>query len=391
MKFALLGADLDSLRLAEAALAEGHEIVWLGDLGDNGSIAPTLAGGDRADDWEDLLDDESAAAIIIGRGAAAEELRARQLQELARLGRPALVTHPIVSSLLTYFEVDMARTESGAVLQHFNPLLTSFAVDQLADWVRDGHPELGRIEQVVCTRRLDNRSRGRVTWHFVRDVELLDRVAGRLNRIAAHAGAAPGEADYSALSVQLLGPSEVPVRWAVEPPAAAEGAVLTLIFQRGRETLEFNDRDGFDPELTHDRSPTTAVDDASTTPAVLAVRRFTEAVIEKQPTSSTWPSALHAMELGDSIEISLRRGRMIDVHDQQLTEQMAFKGTMAAVGCGLLVVLIPLMLAVGWIAGLLGVPVARFWPHALLALLTLFLAFQLLPKVLYGAPPPAEK
>ena len=93
------------------------------------------------------------------------------------------------------------------------------------------------------------------------------------------------------------------------------------------------------------------------------------------------------MELTDSIEISLRRGRMIEIHDQQLTEQLAFKGTMAALSCGVLVLLVPLLLVAGWIAGLFGIPVANYWPHVLLVLLALFLGLQLLPKLLY---PPAE-
>ena len=88
-----------------------------------------------------------------------------------------------------------------------------------------------------------------------------------------------------------------------------------------------------------------------------------------------------------SIEISLRRGRMIDVHDQQLTEQLAFKGTMSAFGCGLLLVIVPALLVLGWIAGMVGIPVAEYWPHVLLAILALFLGLQFLPKLLYKPPP----
>jgi hypothetical protein len=87
------------------------------------------------------------------------------------------------------------------------------------------------------------------------------------------------------------------------------------------------------------------------------------------------------MELADTIEISLRRGRVIDVHSQQLTEQLSFRGTMSAVGCGLLLAAPPLMILLGWIAGKLGAPVAQYWPHALLSALALFLGFQLLPKL----------
>ena len=95
------------------------------------------------------------------------------------------------------------------------------------------------------------------------------------------------------------------------------------------------------------------------------------------------------MELADTIEISLRRGRMIDVHDQQLSEDLAFKGTMSAAGCGVLMILPPLLLIVGWLAEQVGLPVASYWPHCLLALLVLFLVFQLFPNLLLK-PSPAD-
>jgi hypothetical protein len=380
MKLALIGADAESLRLAEAARRGGHQIVWHGDVSAAGDTLPHwLAVDDLADNWEDLLDSEIVDAVIIGRGSAPEELRARQLQEFVRLGQPMLAVFPLFSSVLTYFEVDMARTESGAVLQHFNPLAVWPLMEQWAQWVQSGHPELGGLEQINCVRAQVDRSRESVLWHFARDVDMVDRLAGRLNRIGAHAASAGEAASYAALSVQLLGALEVPVRWSVEPPARGEGLTLTLVFQRGRITAEF---DAGDRYL---ESGARASRDLSLESH--AVERFVADVATGDGERSSWPHALHAMELVDSIEISLRRGRMIDVHDQQLTEHLAFKGTMAAVSCGVLVVLVPLMLFLGWIAGQLGIPVANYWPHLLLALLALFLGMQVLPKLLYEQPP----
>jgi hypothetical protein len=375
MKLALLGADVESLRLAEAAVAAGHEIVWQADSGVEDPAAswagPHAAGGP----WEALLDPQTADAVIIGHGPGGDELRAHQVQELARLDRPMLVTFPLFSSVLTYFEVDMARTESGAIVQHFNPLTESPALADAADWVAEGHPDLGPVEQVLCTRTLADRSRELVLWHFARDVEMLGVVAGRLNRIGAHAGAGD-EAAYAALSVQLLGTGEVPVRWSVEPPPSGEGLSLTLVCQLGRVTLEF-DSTG---RLVNPASDELVMEST-------AIDRFIAAVETSDSAASTWLDALHAMELTDSIEISLRRGRMIDVHHQQLTEHLAFKGTMAAAGCGLLFFLVPLVLAISWLAGKFGVPIGQFVPHILLGLLAIFLGLQFLPKLLYREPP----
>ncbi|RIK84257.1 MAG: hypothetical protein DCC67_05160 [Planctomycetota bacterium] len=387
MKFALLGADPDSLQLAEAAVAAGYSVV-VGDLNGAGP-ADLVVPLDQTARWAELAGDETIDAFILGQGTVAEDARVQLIQELARLDRPCLATHPIVSSVLAYFQIDMVRTENSALLQHFNPLAMQAELMQAAAWTASGHPRFGRVEQIVCTRTLADRSRERVLWHFARDVELLDAVGGRLDRVGAHAGVSQEAADYSALSVQLLGAAETPVRWSVEPPDGAEGMVLAFICQRGRVTLAF-DALGSRVDAGGETGPLAdACSHAAT--AAAALQRFAAAIESSAPAHSTWPSALHAMELADSIEISLRRGRMVDVYQQQLTESLAFRGTMAAVGCGVLAVLIPLMLLVGWIAGLMGVPVAEYWPHALLALLTVFLALQLLPNLLFqgsGTAPP---
>jgi hypothetical protein len=201
-----------------------------------------------------------------------------------------------------------------------------------------------------------------VLWHFARDVELLGCTAGRLDRLGAH-GSPDEAATYAGLSVQLLGESQVPVRWSIGPPSTAEGAQLTLIGQRGRVMIK---------QQTDD--------DENLAAALSAISRLEGALTQPAEDDGTWPAGLRAMELCDTIEISLRRGRMIEIHSPELTEELAFKGTMSAVGCGVLMILPPVLLLLGWLAELVGLPIARFWPHLLFGLMALFLAFQLLPK-----------
>jgi hypothetical protein len=369
MKFALLGADAESLALGDAAAAAGHEIVWCGDLaGAQPSDHSWLRGEDRSQQWEDLHDAELCDGILVGRGAADQDLRARQVQELAKHGRPLLCTFPLFESVLTFFEIDLARAEGGGVLHHFNPLVAGGAEEKLAKWVLDGDAEFGPVEQLVATRSLVDRSTQQVLWHFARDVELLCRVAGPLDRIGAHASGGDA-ANYAALAVQLSGKRPVPVRWTVEPAVGGAALNITLIFQDGRRQVVFDDSPGTDANLE--------------TCFAAAISRFARNVQQRNG-ATTWPSALSAMELADSIEISLRRGRMIDVYQRELTEQLAFKGVMSAVGCGVLVALVPLSLLAGWIAGAFNAPFAGYWPHVLLAILAAFLAFQLLPKLVLG-------
>ncbi len=381
MKFALLGADAESRALADAASAAGHVLSWR---------EPDSKGANPGA-WEDLFDPATADAVIVGSASDADaELRARRVLELARLGRPMLVVHPVVPSVISHFEIDLARTDGGAVLQHYNPLVEPACVAQLAAWVRDGHPQLGAVEQISATRRQGERSRQRVLWHFARDVELLGRLAGRFDRIGAHGAAGDPDAAYASLSVQLSGPHPIPVRWSVEPLAGRPDLRVSLIAERGRVTLVF-DAEGRAVELAeqgdHGESTQPLSDES---PASAALQQFAAAVATSDGAPSTWPAALAAMELADSIEISLRRGRMIDVYQRELTEQLAFKGVMSALGCGVLVVVIPLMLAVGWIAGIVKVPLSEYWPHLLLLVLAAFLAVQVLPTLLLAKSAPTD-
>ena len=365
MNFALLGTDPESLALAQAAVAAGHAIVWCGDVDPASPLVPTWPSEDLGDEWEALLDHNTADAVIVGRGQATPSLRAEQVNLLTKNGIAILANFPLVDSVLSYYEIDMSQGESDAVLMHFNPLTEQHAViEECAQWIAEGHPQLGPIEQVVWDRPLTERTQEKVLWHFSRDVELLSLLEGRINRLGA-LGSPDEAATYAGLSVQLLGKSEVPVRWQVGPVEQETSPRLMLIAQQGKLTVDFEEIDA----------------------ASQSLENFVEAVEARKGSASTWTQALAAMELTDTIEISLRRGRMIEVHQQQLTEQMAFKGTMSALGCGVLMLLPPLLLFCGWAAELLGLPLAKYWPHVLLSLLSVFLGLQLIPKLLFEKRP----
>ena len=105
--------------------------------------------------------------------------------------------------------------------------------------------------------------------------------------------------------------------------------------------------------------------------------------------AATWDDAARAIELAETVPRSLARGRAVDLHQEEYTDLGTFKGMMASVGCGLvllgLVVVIVATLvagiarAAGWdfLERLVGV-----WPAALLAILGAFLALQVIPLLL---------
>ena len=380
MKFAYLGVDQQCLQLAQAAESAGHDNVWFGDVV-AGPNAPVDQFARREDSWRDLFDAATADAIVVGRGRASDELRAEQLKELAKAGQSVLIVHPIIPSVLGYYEIDLSRGESGALFRCYNPLSAMPLAREVASWVDRDDAPIGPIEQVVAERQLDQRTPQNVLHHFARDVQWLSDIAGPFNRLGSH-GADSGDAAYAGLAVQLAGPSQTPVRWSVGPVDAVPGLRTVLIGRLGRLVVEIDQDNQPTSVRTQIGGNVAELEIVRHDPAAAAVDALVAAV-ESESSESNFADALAAMELTDTIEISLRRGRMIDVHHQQLTEQLAFKGAMSAVGCGALLVLPPLLVFIGWVAGLLGVPIAAYWPHALAILFALFAGLQIVPKLLF--------
>jgi predicted dehydrogenase len=403
MKFAILGTDPDILQLAAAARSMGHEFVWLGDVRaeDAAAVRQLVADpADRASDWELLLDRRTADGILVGRGAASADLRGEQLKRLAVEGVPLLVMHPIFDSVLLYYEIDMTRREANAVIQHFNPLANHPAAPRLAEWVRVGHPAIGTIHQLTCERPLPSGARAVVLAALARDVELLAAVAGDIRWVSA-IGPATMDASFASLQTQITAANVPSLRWSVGVMGASNaGLRLTLLGERGAVTLcELRDA----KTAPNTWQLETAVADHHTVepieafdPATATIQRLAAAIVEQNGETraalSTWESATRAMEVVDAVELSLQKGRTIEVFQQQLTERLAFRGMMAALGCGLLLIAFLAVVAIAVLGGAEGMmreKIAPAWPLLLLAVLAFFLLLQAIP--LLGRKPRGEE
>lgn len=392
MKLAVLGTDADILALVAAALDAGNAISWIGDVRpeERDVIGKLLPGLRISADWESLLDHRLADAVLVGRGNAPEALRAEQLKRLAADIMPVLAVHPIGTSVLAYYELDMARHEVHGILRHYSPLAGAPAIEQLGKWVASGAGPLGAVHQIILQRSLDDCGRESIIRHLARDAEVLRDVAGGIRTVSA-VGPPAADGSYASLQVQMTTPGTATLRWAVTPGiTGADGATLVLIGERG--AAEFDLADGrlttniagnpADVPLPPFDAPRAAIDAlAAALPA-----NGTEA----SESASTWQAATAAMEVVDTIELSLQKGRTIEVHQQRLTEQLAFRGTMAAFGCGLLLVTFFVLILAGVVGDILGLPIRQFWPIILLAVLALFLLMQALPWIVKRRPPSAD-
>jgi predicted dehydrogenase len=394
MKLAVLGTDADIVRLVAAAAAEGHDLVWLGDVRpeDERTVSrfvPRL--DDRSSQWELLLDRNIADAVLVGRGTASDELRSEQLKRLAAEKVPLLLTHPATESVLTYYELDMIRRETGGVLRHFNPMAGHPILADLAEWMRHGHPTVGAIHQLTCERRTTTTQRANVMRLLARDVEVMASVAGSIRRVSA-IGPGIRDASFAALQIQMTTDGPASLRWAVSPPSSfGSGLQLTLVGEDGSVSLtapedstsgeaadwrlETNDGTQHDTEqLAPHHAPRVAIQQ------LLAA--VSQGDRDGRPDVSTWESATRAMEVVDAVELSLQKGRTIDVHQQQLTQQLAFRGTMAALGCGLLLVGFVVTVFVTLLGGAEGAGGQKMIPawHIMLAVVLLvFLLLQAVP------------
>jgi hypothetical protein len=284
----------------------------------------------------------------------------------------------------------MLRRETGGILRHYNPLAGHPLWLDVAGWVRGARPEIGRTVQVTCTRRVAGGARDDVLRSLARDVEILAAVAGDIRQVSA---IGPGDASssFASLQVQMTSSSAATLRWSVAPTSQTDASMeLTLVGEHGTLT--------FSSELNASQMPENApvptgdgrqhiVFSLRSAP-MTAIRELETAVLEtdavRRSAYSTWQTATRAMEIVDAVELSLERGRTIEVHQQQLTEQTAFRGTMAAFGCGLLLLGTAVMFIMGLLGGVEAVlqqPLFRGWAGALLAVLAVFLLLQAVPFV----------
>jgi hypothetical protein len=380
MRLAILGTDLDVVALVAAALSRGHVPVWLADLREEDAtafraVAPAIS---TEANWEAVLDHGLADAVIVGTGTTGEPGRLERLKRLVADAVPTLTTYPISASVLPHFELDMVRNEVHGVLHHYNPIMDTAAVDRIAGWLRAGHDVIGRIRQLAWERHLSDLSTTLVHQALARDTEALLRMVDVVPKVSAF-GAQSDSERFNTLHVQMGTTSEVVITWAITPTDRPSGVRLMLIGEHGKLSINVEEGAG-------GRSSWQIEDDGhdlgGADAAGAAVDRLAKAVASTDrddPERSTWHHATRAMEIVDAVQLSLQRGRTIEILHQQLTEQLAFRGVMSAFGCGLLLFGVLILIVVSVLGGTIGISLVEWWPAGLAALLLFFLLLQLVP------------
>jgi predicted dehydrogenase len=386
MRLALLGADRATLAIAKATIADRrYQLVAVCEC-EAGPFSSELASLALAvpefANWESLLDANLVDAVVVGHSPD-EDRRTEQLRKFAQVAIPVLASHPLFAAMIVYYELDMIRRDTqGVMLPYLPERLHPAIVEMQRMFAGRSDGPIGRVEQMVFERHLLDRGKPAVTAQFAHDVDLLRAIGGEISRIGALGGNDESQS-YNTLSLQMSGPSGVPSRWSVAPAEEHDWGRLMLLGSAGRAIVTMPaDAAPWSFELSVAGSRMERKLDQHWNPAEVALDQLARAV-RGAAVKPDWVDAARSAELTETIDRSLKKGRTIELHYEEYSEESTFKGIMAALGCGVLIlglmflVLIAVVEDFGRAVGR-RIPLVAHWPYLLLGLMVIFLLLQLL-------------
>jgi hypothetical protein len=130
------------------------------------------------------------------------------------------------------------------------------------------------------------------------------------------------------------------VTWSLDRSAPADQRTVSLVGEKQTHTFSLS----MNHAAWHPQAQLLPeLDPASADPASLFLATLPERLAEAERDES-WLHWCHDLEIAETVPISLRRRRTIDILDEKRTEEGAFKGIMSMGGCGLLLATLLLLL-----------------------------------------------
>lgn len=313
MNFALLGDDPLGLLIKQAALDAGH-------------------GCRTADEqnWMTLLTASDLAGVIVAGDSEQVQAAAKQL---ASAGKPLLIVPKVAFGTACAYELSLIRDDSAVVLMPAFLHRVDLELRSLVQRLRSG--ELGTVRRLEIDVTLpaaensgptDSLSEVDIEEDALPDIDLLRWLGGNYDQVTA-LRSGQTEQGCSQATLTLAGTGLPDVTWVVRRGADPSWR-LSVSTERGVVTIERP------PNQPHSH------------PARM-LSAFAVACGGTKP-EPDWPDAVRAFDVLDAARRSLRRRRTIDLHFETLSERQQFKTQMTAIGCGLLMLTLVLML------GLLG-------------------------------------
>ena len=397
MKIGLLGNGRQTLAVAKAAELAGDALgPGIGLIGD---LPPALSCIEQlpSEQWQLLLEADRCDAVLVAASGWSDE-RAEQVRTLVQAGRPLLLGHPVCLSMLWAYELDMILADTQTKVIPFLPARQHPFIVEFKNFIEHsiaGSGPFGELETLRLERRQQDRSQEAVLAAFARDTDLIRVLVGEPARLQALGSG--DENAWQTLAVGLTGPDQLPVRWQV---AKDQPAGLTLELICGTGTIRLDAPDTGDWQLSHQpdddsMSPSRPPQSSLSFDPGRIMLDTLQRQLKDTPTvgmttpAASWADAARSIEIAETVPRSLKKGRAIDLHQEEFSELGTFRGTMASLGCGIIMLgLFVLFLAtlIGGVAQAAGWSFAErlvsIWPYVVLATLLLFLALQLLPLLL---------
>lgn len=375
MNFLILGDGPEERAWAHALAGQPGQRLWAAypGLADFPELAP-------ARDLDEALATAGVEAAVVG---GEPEFRAEALRRTAAAGLPSICLHPPGPNADPYYQVALSREETGALVVPDLPLRLHPGLDALSRALEAG--ELGQFRGLTLERAVDPGLGGRdlAAEELPRDVDAFRALLGEIESVTA-TGSPPGPSPTEALSVVLraakLRGGEI--RLSVAPASQGPGpARLTALGTEGSLTLEYDP--GFEgPSRLVRPAPGRggAVVTSLELPAWDRHAAILASLADAMAGRAAHPDLLdgtRAVELAEASARSLRRGRTVDLHYEEVSEAGNFKTVMTSLGCLLLIailVVLPLALA----GPALGFPASIYLAWAIPPVLVLFLVLQTL-------------
>lgn len=402
MKLGLLGGDRQTLAVAAAGLAVGDTIGPAIGLPQELPAALAAIEQQPAEQWQLLLEADRCDAVLVAIADWSDE-RAEQVRTLVQAGRPLLLNHPACLSMLWAYELDMILADSAAAVIPLLPARQHPLIGMLRQFIEQsiaGGGPFGGLETLQLERRQADRSREGVLASLARDADLIRVLVGDPARLMALGSGS--ETAWATLAIGFTGPDQLPVRWQVAK-AATDELTIELVCTTGRVRIDMpgdatgswrlsqtpDDAAQSLPLAYPSESP--AFDPAAVMLETLRqqVAGAAEELADASIGPATWADAARTIELAETVPRSLAKGRAIDLHQEEFSELGTFRGTMASLGCGIIMAGLLLLFLATLVGGVaqaagweFGERLASFWPYAILVTLLLFLTLQLLPLLL---------
>ncbi len=343
MKLALLGEHADLAPILAAVLSSGrHSIRWAACVSDATAAAARTA--ERLSRWEALLSiDQLEAVLVVG----AQEETQQAARQLAAQQIPLILVPATAMGSAFLYELSLIRDDMRVPLFPFFPSRRHRLVSEIQHalhartWGKPLQisferqtPGGPRVELAECNHRL--------LW----DLDLLRQIGGAYNQITAFRAGAEFASVISE-SVTFAGPSIPESSWTI---TGSDAATWTLTVRCERGELRLTGRDGMILDALRTPASTLDGDNDDLATAICDELDQIESTIEGRTLDDGWSELVREMESVEATHQSIRRRRTIDLLHEPTSERNLFKTQMSALGCGVLMftlLLVVLVLIIG--------------------------------------------